>query len=730
MTYNLQVAVPRPFRTLLTYSSVERIQAGCRVLVPLGHSQTIGIVIQTSTATEHSVTGFTIKAIKKVLDSTPLLDGHSLAFLTWAATYYHYPPGEVVFAALPGMLRSNRLLPTPKYWIALEHPDAEQLLKRARKQLELYTWLQQQHTAQSAEAIRRQIGTGWQNCISNLQQKGLAATQATAPERNKRLLPPPSPLQLTAEQAACLQQCESWFKVESPSPVYLHGVTGSGKTEIYLRLIAQVLERGQQVLVLVPEIGLTPQLLQRFQQFFPEHNVVSQHSGLNDSQRLDSWSQTRNGQAHILLGTRSAIFTPFAELGLIVIDEEHDLSFKQQEGFRYHARDLAVKRAQMLDIPILMGSATPALESLFNTDQKRYHYTRLTKRPGKSRPPRLEVQDIRGYSLQAGLSEQSLQAIRDTLNRSEQAMVFINRRGFAPVLLCPACGWQAQCSACSSNMTFHTRGSRLICHHCGTDRQADHHCPDCNRQQLTTQGQGTERIELMLKQHFTNYDVIRIDRDSTSRKGSLQQHLERIHSNAPLILVGTQMLAKGHDFPNLTLVITLDIDQALLSAEYHALERFGQLMTQVSGRAGRSSKSGQVILQTTQPGHPVLLTLLQHGYLAFARQLLKERQRWNYPPYGYQALIRASATDMDQALDTLATIRSLLLTETADISLLGPVPAPMEKRAGRFRAQLLLQCKTRPIRHQYLSILIQQEKNIPNKKGVRWSIDVDPVELF
>ncbi|MGB0847035.1 MAG: primosomal protein N' [Thiolinea sp.] len=733
MSCNVLVAIPRPFRTLLTYSAPDKVQAGCRVSVPLGHSQTTGLVTQVLTPSANAENTFTIKPIHKIIDSSPVVEEHLLTFLNWAATYYHHAPGEVTFAALPTALRGSKQLPEPEYWQAVQQQEATELLQRAKKQQQLYHWLQQQTQAQPTEAIRQQTGTGWRSCLNALLQKGLVIKREDSPQRNKTLLPPPSTMDLTPEQENCLTQCRAWFNAETLRPVYLHGVTGSGKTEIYLRLITDILKQGRQVLVLVPEIGLTPQLLQRFQAFFPQHTIVTQHSGLNDGQRMEAWLQTRNGQAHILIGTRSAIFTPFAELGLIVIDEEHDLSFKQQEGFRYHARDLATKRAQMLGIPILMGSATPALESLLNTDLERYHYTRLARRPGKSRPPSLEVQDVRGYQLQAGLSEQSLKAIRETLNREEQVMVFINRRGFAPVLLCPACGWQAQCPSCSSNMTFHTRGSRLICHHCGTDRHADSHCPDCQTRQLTTQGQGTERIELMLKQHFTQYDVIRIDRDSTSRKGSLQQHLDRVHSNVPMILVGTQMLAKGHDFPNLTLVIALDIDQALLSAEYHALERFGQLMTQVAGRAGRSSKPGQVILQTTQPEHPVLLTLLQHGYLAFARQLLEERKRWNYPPYGYQALIRSSAPELEPALDTLATIRSILLEQlehSGDVSLLGPVPAPMEKRAGRYRAQLLLQSKTRQIRHHCLALLIQQEKNIPNKRGVRWSIDVDPVELF
>lgn len=685
---------------------------------------------QPAPAEPSAAQAFTLKAITKIIDDTPLLTQHTLDFLCWAAAYYHHPLGEVVFAALPGLLRNKKALPRPEYWQAVPHATASERLKNAKKQQQLYHWLSAQGSPQSVEVISQQAGTGWRNCLNALQKKDLVTLQTTAPLRHRTLAAPASTLKLTQEQQQCLQQCQDWFHANPPRPVYLHGVTGSGKTEIYLRLIASVLERGAQALVMVPEIGLTPQLLQRFQTFFPAHRIVAQHSGLNDTQRLDAWLQMRNGQAHILLGTRSAVFTPFAELGLIVIDEEHDLSFKQQEGFRYHARDLAIKRAQMLGIPILLGSATPALESLLNTDLGRYQYTRLARRPGKSRPPTLEVQDVRGHELQAGLSQLSLQAIRETLAREEQAMVFINRRGFAPVLLCTACGWQAQCADCSSNMTFHTRGSRLICHHCGIDRQADQHCPHCRNQQLTTQGQGTERIELMLKQHFTTHEVIRIDRDSTRRKDSLQQQLERVHSNKPLILVGTQMLAKGHDFPNLTLVLTLDIDHALLSAEYHALERFGQLMTQVAGRAGRSQKPGRVILQSTQPQHPVLLTLLEYGYLAFARQLLVERERWAYPPYGYQALIRANSPEPGQALETLNLIRQLLLSQINGATLLGPVPAPMEKKAGRYRAQLLLQSKSRQLRHRCLSVLLQQKKNIPNKQRVRWSIDVDPVELF
>ncbi|MEZ5535115.1 MAG: primosomal protein N' [Thiolinea sp.] len=732
MTHELLVAVARPFRTLLTYSAEQAVQPGCRVSVPLGNTQTTGIVIITSDTTDSTdkSKSYVIKPVYKLIDEEPLFDQHLLDLLHWAWRYYHHPPGEVVTTALPVLLRGERRLPQPVYWQVCADAEWQLKLKRAPRQQEVYQWLLQQGKPVASEAILQKFGSGWHTYMQGLSDKELAEITDRPKEHSHDIVNEVAvQLTLTAEQNTCLQQCLEWSQAEKPTPILLHGVTGSGKTEIYLRLISTVLAQGRQVLVLVPEIGLTPQLTQRFQAFFPQHNIVSLHSALNDSERLDAWLQARNQSAHIIIGTRSSVFVPCPGLGLIVIDEEHDLSFKQQEGFRYHGRDLAIKRAQMLGIPVLLGSATPALETLYNADQGRYHYVRLNQRPGTVKPPSLILQDIRGFQLRAGLSEQSLQALRQTLERNEQAMVFINRRGFAPVLLCPACGWQAQCPSCSSNMTFHTRGSRLICHHCSTERLADTHCPDCHSRQLTTQGQGTERIELMLREHFRDTDVLRIDRDSTSRKGELQRQLNIVHSTERLLLVGTQMLAKGHDFPNLTLVVILDIDQALLSAEYHALERFGQLLTQVAGRAGRSSKAGQVILQTTQPEHPVLLTLLQHGYHPFARQLLEERRRWHYPPFGYQALIRATAKDMDAALDTLADIRSIMLQYATDVTLMGPVPAPMEKRAGKYRAQLLVQAKDRKARHNCLKYLTQQEKNISNKRGVRWSIDIDPVEL-
>lgn len=730
MEAKLLIAVPRPLRTLLTYvhptpNPIDLL--GCRVSVPLGHGSSIGVVL--GLADEQAVNQYKLKAIKTLLDREPLLDAHLIELIQWATRYYQHTIGEVVFTALPNALRDGKPLPQTTTWQALHKPTASSQLKRAKRQADLYQWLIQQNAPCSVSALHAHVGDGWRQVLVALINKGLVQEQLSLPQTGLPSLGKVTPkLELSEQQNTCLEQCRVWINAPNPQPTLLHGVTGSGKTEIYLRLIEDTLASHKQTLILVPEIGLTPQLVQRFTDHFPEQRISSLHSGLNDTERLQAWMEARSGQADIVIGTRSAVFTAFAHLGLIIIDEEHDTSFKQQEGFRYHGRDLAIKRAQMLNIPILMGTATPALETLHNAEQGRYHYFRLEQRPGKARQPSLEVQDIRGQYLHSGLSKLTLQALERTLERNEQAMLFINRRGFAPMLLCPACGWLAHCPACSANMTYHARKSRLICHHCGADERAESHCPACNHPQLMTQGHGTERIELVLQQYFPETPIVRIDRDTTSRKGALERHLETVRTTERLLLVGTQMLAKGHDFPNLTLVVILDVDAALLSSEYHALERFGQLLTQVAGRSGRSDKPGHVILQTTQPQHPMLLTLLQSGYLAFARQLIEERKRWQFPPFSYQALIRAEAAEMEQALQHLEQLRAVIPSQ-AGVFIMGPVPAPLEKRAERYRAQLLIQAASRHLRHICLNYLTSLEKNSANQKSIRWSIDVDPVEL-
>lgn len=674
----VHVAVPRPLRTTLTYGIAnEHIPAiGARVIVPLGKQLSTGLVLKVESRPPNPDENFELKPVQQILDETPLPDPSWLELLDWAARYYHYPIGEALFSALPVTLRK----PKP---------------------------------------------------LSARMQKLLAIPDANppSPPAGERLGMGGNLLALSDEQQLCLHTIQQWNQSDNPRPTLLHGITGSGKTEIYLRLITPLLTAGRQALVVVPEIGLTPQLLERFTRFFPGANIVCLHSALSDGERLKAWLLARSGQANIIIGTRSAIFTPAPQLGLIIVDEEHDTSLKQQEGFRYHGRDLAVKRAQMLHIPVVLGTATPSLESLYNVQAGRYHHTRLQQRPGVAKPPSLQIQDCRPFALEAGLTPPSLQAIRTTLQRGEQVMVFLNRRGFAPALFCPSCGWQASCHHCSVNMTWHARRNRLVCHHCGAEQATPDECPSCHNPKLTTQGQGTERLELVLQNTFPEFPVVRIDRDSTSRKGALEDKLATVRSNAPLILVGTQMLAKGHDFPNLTLVIILDIDQSLLSTDYRALEKLGQLLVQVAGRAGRAEKPGQVILQTSQPQHPLLHQLVGHGYTPFARQLLEERKRWHFPPFGYHALIRASASSMEKATKLLDHISQQLADSGFDIQRLGPVPAPLEKRANRYRAQLLLGSRQRASLHNAVRFIFANETKLPGRSSVRWSIDMDPMDF-
>lgn len=726
----LQVAIPRPFFDTFEYTydpDTDKPSVGSRVLVSFGRQDCIGIVLGIS---QHSYLDdpSKVKAIKQVIDSEPLLSTTLCQLLQWAAKYYHHPIGDVVFSALPSLLRQQRTLPQTTYWFVNPTPQPPNF-GRAKKQQVLYEWLQQQGCLISEKQIQQAHKGSWKSTLKVIQEKGWINNTQQHPTLEP-LTVIQSTLTLTDTQQTLLEDIQAAFAQDKPKPYLLHGITGSGKTEIYLRTITPYLEQGKQILVLVPEIGLTPQIVQRFQAYYGEKGIACLHSGLNDTERLEAWQQAREQQAQIIIGTRSAIFAPCPNLGLIIIDEEHDASFKQQESFRYHARDLALKRAYDLNLPILLGSATPSLESIFKVDQQRFHYGLLGKRPQAARPPSIQVQDTRGLHLQAGLSQYSLEQIQTTLEKDEQVMLFINRRGFAHKLQCSQCGWTSQCEHCSAHMTYHAANHKLICHHCLYEQNTPDHCPKCHHMGLQSIGQGTERLELLLERRFKSTPVIRIDRDTTSRKGELQNRLQQVHQAQAAILIGTQMLAKGHDFPNLTLVIILDVDQALLSTEYHALERFGQLLVQVAGRAGRAQKAGNVLLHTTQPDHPALQELLQHGYLSFARQLLQSRENWQYPPYSHQILIRASALNMEITLQALTTIANYLKSLALnDIQFLGPIQALMEQRAGRYRAHLLLQSKNRKQLHQSIYNLIQSHKKLALHRSIRWSVDVDPIDL-
>jgi len=550
-------------------------------------------------------------------------------------------------------------------------------------------------------------------------------------ERPALLLPSSStadrPPALNAEQQAALDALQASLGTFGVS--LLDGVTGSGKTEVYLGLIDAVLARGEQALVLVPEIGLTPQLLARFRARFAVPIAVL-HSGLSDRERLDAWLAAREGEACIVIGTRSAVFTPLARPGVIILDEEHDASFKQQEGFRYSARDVAVKRGQLEGIPVLLGSATPSLETLHNARQGRYAHHRLSERAGIAEPPQVAVLDVRAQPMNHGLSMALVNAVRRHLEADGQVLLFLNRRGYAPTLLCHECGWVATCRRCDAHMTLFAGQRRLRCHHCGAERPADPACPACGSEALRPLGAGTERLEEALQGLFPDTGIARIDRDTTRRKGAMQAMLDEVHAGRARILVGTQMLAKGHHFPEVTLVGLIDIDQGLFSADFRATERMAQLITQVAGRAGRAERPGQVLIQTHHPEHPLLQRLLAEGYAAFAQAALEERRQANLPPYSYLALLRAEAADPSLPLAFLQHARELAEGLGARGVQLGPIPAPMERRAGRVRAQLLLQAAQRGALHRLLAPWLLQLEGDKLGRKVRWSLDVDPQEMF
>lgn len=509
----------------------------------------------------------------------------------------------------------------------------------------------------------------------------------------------------------------------------LHGVTGSGKTEVYLHCIQQVVQNGGQALVLVPEIGLTPQTIERFQQFY-RVPVIAMHSGMTDKQRLVAWTQAKNQQAKIIIGTRSAIFLCLPALQMIVVDEEHDASFKQQEGFRYSARDLAVIRAQRLNIPIILGSATPSLESIHNAELHRYALLTLPQRAVAATKSVVRMIDLRCQSLEQGLSVKVIAAMKQHLEQKGQVLLFLNRRGFATQVVCHHCGEGVMCLRCDTAFTYHQQQQRLVCHHCTSQKPVPTACPACGYEGLFAKGLGTERIETTLAQHFPEHRVLRIDRDSTRKKGSFDAMLEQIRTGQAEILIGTQMLAKGHDFPNISLVVIVNGDQGLLSGDLRASERMGQLITQVAGRAGRGEKSGEVLLQTHQPDHPLLQTLVQQGFWAYAQSLLVERKALQWPPFSYLALLRAEAPSLEKSLQFLDAVKHALQSQWQDALFLGPIPAPMQKKAGKFRAQLLLQSHNRKLRQALLNAMVNHLQQQKLARSVRWSLDVDPFDLF
>lgn len=734
MTPNfIEVALPVPMRQLFTYQVPDALQSpppivGERVLVPFAGRQLVGVIQAVSDST--SLDANKLKPILSRVPDKYRLTQSLMSFLKTLSQYYHHPIGDICQQALPVLLRQLEQpdLSFQTRWFACcsisEGQKAESKIgKSAHKQRELY------------ELIANSQGFSW----PELRTLGFAKTQLNALEsktliEEKEVIPSAftwqaeslnleNRLNLSPEQAVLVSAINQ--SANQYSCHLVDGITGSGKTEVYLQAMEQVLAANQQVLVIVPEIGLTPQTLSRFEQRF-NVPVYLHHSGLNDKERLDTWRAAYEGHAAIIIGTRSAIFTPANQLGLIIVDEEHDGSLKQQDTFRYHGRDCAILRARQLDIPIILGSATPSLESLQNALSGKYHYHQLTKRAGNSVQAKLSLVNVNQQQMFNGISGTVKQAISETLTRQEQVLIFLNRRGFAPAINCKECHWVADCQRCNKPFTFHQNDQLLVCHHCGNQKRIVKQCQQCGSIRLSPVGQGTEQLEQHLCEWFDDKSVIRIDRDSTRRKGELTKILQAINDKEHDILIGTQMLAKGHHFPNVTLVVILDVDGALFSFDFRAAEQMAQLLVQVAGRAGRASKPGKVLIQTQYPEHPLLQDLVNNGYKHFAQQALTERRIAHLPPFGYQVLLRAEANYPSYPAKFLS---SLAQYKFEGCELAGPMPAAMEKKAGKYRYHMIVQSSERKHLHQAMTqiITLLQSHELTNK--VRWSVDIDPAEF-
>ncbi|NOQ14459.1 MAG: primosomal protein N' [Methyloprofundus sp.] len=729
----LSVAVPIPLNRIFDYLPPddclpEQLQPGVRVKIPFGKNTKIAILLALKSDT--NIETSKLKKAQAILDTAPLLSSKDLELLYWTQRYYHHPIGNVFLSAFPTALRkgkSSKLKPSPYYLLTETGKNIdEQALKNAPKQLALLRHLKAQQQALNAQEIAHYFKL-WRPSLKGLIEKKYVI-ETSQPSPKDEPITRQAALAANPEQQAAINTVTA--ELDKFAVYLLEGVTGSGKTEVYLQVIQQVLENGLQVLVLLPEITLTPQLEARFKQRFSVA-IETYHSQHNETQRLTAWLNMQQGNSAILLGTRSALLTPLPRPGLIILDEEHDASFKQQEGFRFSARDVAIVRAKMLNIPIILGSATPSLESLYNVQKKRYQLLKLPKRAGVAIPPSLSLLDIRNQSLQEGLSPPLIRDINTTLAKNEQVLIFLNRRGFAPTLICHGCGWVAQCSRCDANLVVHYQQQKLRCHHCASEQILPRDCKVCNSHELKPLGLGTERVENALISLFPQKKIVRLDRDSTQRKGVLEQHLEAINQGQVDIILGTQMLAKGHHFPNVTLAVLLDVDSGLFSLDFHAPERLAQLIIQVAGRAGRAAKKGRVIMQTRQPDHPLLNTLIHQGYQAFAQAALIERKEAELPPYSYQALLRANALDPQAPQDFLHAVAEIARQQQVhEILILGPIAAPMAKRVGQFRFQLLIQHKQRKLLHLLLKNLLPQISTLRQAQKVRWSLDVDPIDLY
>ncbi len=750
----IKIAVAGPFLTPLDYrcKTSDTPVVGGRVWLKVRNRKQLGVVLEVDA--KSSLDLKKILFVDEVIDKEAIFSIKDLTLLTWAAHYYHEPIGNVFQSAMPAKIRQGGGVEAVGIvaWKLTElSREARQVIKgNAKSQIKLFECLQESKTALTSAELNSKL-TGWRSPMKRfLELAWVEELTLDCLASSKTITKIKHPLNDQQQQSV-----DKVFKQPGFRAFLLEGITGSGKTEVYLGIIEQVLKQGKQALVLVPEIGLTPQTVARFEAYLQQPVAVI-HSGLSDKERHCAWSLVKANKVKVLLGTRSAVFTPFADLGVCILDEEHDLSFKQQDSFRYSARDCLVRRANLENVPVILGSATPSLETLNNARQGKYGYLKLTERAAGASLPTIKLIDVRGDSSVAensGIGKVSHETISRHLAKNGQVLLFLNRRGYSPVLMCQDCGWQADCHSCDAHMTYHHQYKQLKCHHCGSQHNAPRICPNCSSIQLIHQGQGTERLTEQVKLWFPEKIVLRVDRDTTRNKGQMQVITEQAAKGEADILVGTQMLAKGHHFPKVSLVVILDIDQGLFSCDFRAAERMSQLIVQVSGRAGREEKKGEVIIQTFNPQHPLLNTLVKEGYQAFSKIALAERATANLPPYSFQIMLRAESIDPNHGWDFLQNIQEALTykamnishtvlsssphknrqggVQSSEISLdaLGPVAAPMLRKESRFRYQLLLQANNRAGLHKWFGEIESQIYAHPLVAKIRWSIDVDPQDM-
>lgn len=723
------IAIAIPLYQVFDYAleNCEPACIGSRYRVPFGRGFKTGILLATHSSS--NVQHNRIKSVKECLDEEPVLSGHLVALATWMSDYYLQPIGEVLFQCLPRYLRVNQHEKSVriKCWRAnlLDPETREKIKKRSPRQHEILLALEQAETGLNALQLKA-VNSNWHAMVRSLEAKKAIAWEWLKPEVTTEALEKLPELSL--QQAAVFDEMKVRFGRFSVH--LLDGITGSGKTEVYFRLIQSQLEQRQQVIYLVPEIGLTSQLVERVRRRFGEQFAIS-HSALTERQQYEAWERFRHGDVTIMLGTRSSLFSQNARLGLIIIDEEHDSSYKQEDGIRYHARDVAIKRAQMLNIPIVLGSATPSLESLNNCEREHYYRYCLSQRPTRYAPPRIELIDSRNVKLEHGCSPYLLRRIKHHLGQGGQVLLYLNRRGYAPIVMCHECGWQAGCRHCDARLTLHHSLNRLLCHHCGFAQAVQTACPECANEDIKHYGIGTEQLEQAMKKCFPDYPVLRIDRDSINTRDDFAQQMEKLRHGEPCLLIGTQMIAKGHDYPAITMSAILDADQALFSSAYRASERLVQTVYQVSGRSGRGDQPGEAYLQTDFADHPLMLALASQSYRDIALTITQERQLLGFPPYSRVVMFRADALSLLQATEKLEEIKLCLTVRSAQLNVksIGPIPALMTRRIGRYRAQLCLISPDARMLRRLLREAMPEIQTIKSTSSVKWVVDVDAFDL-